>query len=374
MRKIPTKTQKTTVSEILIINESPIREEVMRSLKQARKELDQLTFDWAVFLEKDKPAYSSWLQVTFHEVYKKLNEIEWKILEKRVVIEAVIREASYLGITYSEAYERISSGNRQAPTLEEFISEASEAEEEEAARELFEEELQNFGIDPYTLDPSEWQMSFEAFKSRNGFTHGRTENDSDSVEEEEEEQDSSQDWDEESLHGKFRAAQSDHDDYTLHLKKEWLHTDLKRKDRLRRLYRTLARRLHPDMGAPQNPEIRSLWLQVQSAYQTHDIARLEGILLLLGGEAPELDSTENASISELKNALEEVKASTSELKKKIAEARRDRAWGFSRPGSQLVRTKVYRIVKNEMDEKLNEAVEALEALNQFLENNLKAAA
>lgn len=47
------------------------------------------------------------------------------------------------------------------------------------------------------------------------------------------------------------------------------------KDRLKTLYRTLVRQLHPDGNRNQGWRERELWHEVQAAYQARDLDRLE---------------------------------------------------------------------------------------------------
>lgn len=49
---------------------------------------------------------------------------------------------------------------------------------------------------------------------------------------------------------------------------------------LRKLYRTLAKKLHPDVNPDQSEHARNLWLQVQSAYEQSDLKQLQALNLL----------------------------------------------------------------------------------------------
>lgn len=51
---------------------------------------------------------------------------------------------------------------------------------------------------------------------------------------------------------------------------------------LRRLYRKLAKLLHPDVNPHQTERVKSLWLQVRQAYEWCDVEQLRALLLLAG--------------------------------------------------------------------------------------------
>jgi hypothetical protein len=64
--------------------------------------------------------------------------------------------------------------------------------------------------------------------------------------------------------------------------------------KLRRMYRMLARRLHPDLNPSQSPAQAELWHRVTAAYQTQDLDELDALELLTRDvdSAPVPDSME----------------------------------------------------------------------------------
>lgn len=55
---------------------------------------------------------------------------------------------------------------------------------------------------------------------------------------------------------------------------------------LRRLFKSLARRLHPDVCADKAPEAVALWVAIQAAYSDGDLAGLRALALVADGLGP----------------------------------------------------------------------------------------
>jgi hypothetical protein len=97
--------------------------------------------------------------------------------------------------------------------------------------------------------------------------------------------------------------------------------------RLKELYRSLVRRLHPDTQREMTAQKAEWWHQAQAAYQVGDAEQLEVILTLC--EIGEKGTTEQTSVSLLQRITEKLKSSLRQIKRQIGSHRKDPAWNFS---------------------------------------------
>lgn len=86
---------------------------------------------------------------------------------------------------------------------------------------------------------------------------------------------------------------------------------------LRKLYRVLAKKLHPDVNPDQGRDAYNLWIQVQSAYEMSDLAQLKA-LHLLADEIPDSYDLPN-SIDILKKRLADFKDHIKQILQKMTE-------------------------------------------------------
>lgn len=96
--------------------------------------------------------------------------------------------------------------------------------------------------------------------------------------------------------------------------------------RIKEIYRILVRRLHPDTRADGDAAVSSLWHDVQMAYETGDLDRLETLLALTEIE----DGSTGASVFQMRTALAELKRALKAIQRSLTQAKRDFAWGFTR--------------------------------------------
>jgi len=97
--------------------------------------------------------------------------------------------------------------------------------------------------------------------------------------------------------------------------------------RLKELYRAVVRRLHPDSQREMTAQKTEWWHQAQAAYEAGDADQLEVILTLC--EIGESGSTALTSISLLQRITAQLKSSLREIKRQLAQRRREPAWNFS---------------------------------------------
>jgi hypothetical protein len=103
--------------------------------------------------------------------------------------------------------------------------------------------------------------------------------------------------------------------------------------RVKELYRILVRRLHPDTGrGSSDPHSRRLWDDLQSAYATQDVDRLEVLLALT--DLHERGSAIRSTLFHLRKVAKEMSRTVRELKSRLRDARTSPAvvlLAFGRP-------------------------------------------
>jgi hypothetical protein len=102
--------------------------------------------------------------------------------------------------------------------------------------------------------------------------------------------------------------------------------------RLKELYRSVVRRLHPDIQREMTAQKTEWWHQAQAAYEAGEVEQLEVILTLC--EIGDSGTTAHTSASLLQRITAQLKNSLREIKRQLAGQRRDPAWNFSRRTDQ----------------------------------------
>jgi hypothetical protein len=117
--------------------------------------------------------------------------------------------------------------------------------------------------------------------------------------------------------------------------------------RLKELYRTLVRRLHPDLRADGSADVSALWHEVQEAYAAGDVAQMEILLALCDIQADALG--EGTTVSKMRLVLSELQHSIRALEKMLREAEGEDAWNFARSGpNEELKVRVERELKTDM--------------------------
>ncbi len=88
---------------------------------------------------------------------------------------------------------------------------------------------------------------------------------------------------------------------------------------LKKLFYTLAKKLHPDVNPNHSPEQQSLWLKVLYAYQTCDIEKLKALELAQGDST---DSESPGGIEALRTERERLLAHLQSMRQKIDDIRK----------------------------------------------------
>jgi hypothetical protein len=238
-------------------------------------------------------------------------ELDDAIFRADALIEEVYDEAIWMNVSPKVAYRRIMKRREQpAQDARDFDSggadfdggpdsaEATDAED----RRLFEEAVRlAIGINARTLPPDEYEEMFREFQ--------------------------------ETVLGGARRAIPPEDEREPDEPPRRQHSPRAEparpeRSRLKELYRTLVRRLHPDTQADANPQVSALWHEVQEAYNRGDVDRLETLLALSELHAGALNNSTSAS--QLHAVRAELKANLNAIRRALRKARKHPAWQFEK--------------------------------------------
>jgi hypothetical protein len=241
-------------------------EKALRDLNRARQQIDY-------FHTEDLPKFARWLNSTFGAMLTELREIERRVREHQLLLLEVEQEIFATGASNGRAYARVLN-RRQNPDREPPL-ETSQSNRNAADECDFE-----------PFNDNELNDLDDLFSDILGIPRSPR---------------------------RSRAkAQQPGDEGP----------------RLKELYRALARLLHPDVQQRMTPQKLERWHQTQEAYQKGDIEQLEIILTL--SEIDEKGTTDQTSCSLLQQITKKLKSSYRNLRAKVAQCRRDPAWGFAR--------------------------------------------
>ena len=258
---------------LLIIDSAPIRQKARREYEKVQRDLEKAKAELERFRTEDQPLYAKWLNSNFGALLTETRELHEKLYAAQQLVSEVQQEFYFGG--HRSIYNAYAAVIHRREHPEEFEKEMKEAaeEEEEFQREfedIFGKSEQEFfeklGFGPEGFGPEEFPT---------------------------------------------RESQS---------RKPTL-------ARLKELYRSLARRLHPDAGGRRSQKEIEWWHQTQAAYQAGDIEQLELILTLADIEDK---GAKDASVSILQQIINQFKQGLKELKRELKQYRRDAAWNFSK--------------------------------------------
>ncbi len=240
------------------IDQVPLRNDLVTDCNAAMAELDQVRRKWHHFERKDKPAFVRWRAREFGALLSRAREIEDKIQEARQVIHEVEQELRRFFQTPQSAYARVMF-RRENPGLAEPDVEmgggTTRALTEYEQEVLFRDWVQKYlGTNPDKMDDDAYSTSFEVFKA-----HMFTRSSQPSPDTGRERPNRPPSF--------AKEAAEEEDDAAVD-------------ERVKRLYRRLARQLHPDARGDGTVEASMLWHDVQEAYAASDVARMELLLAL----------------------------------------------------------------------------------------------
>lgn len=277
--------------EIVLLDQAALRSKAASECSRQMARLEKAKAEWKRYETEDKARFDQWMAATFGPVLSRLRELKSVITEKEMLIEEVEMEVHF-GMARSEraAYADVQERrNNPPPPYEPPPPPEVDAEEFEDISEYEQEILfQSFieaamGMFPDCMPKAKYEKMFAEFKA--------------------------------AMSGKkSEAPQSE--------------SPTPEQSRIKELYRQLVRRLHPDVREADAADVSALWHEVQDAYNTGNIERLETLIALTDLQAN--TTGEHTSMSQMKSVLTELRRSFNALQRNLRHAKNDLAWNFSR--------------------------------------------
>jgi len=275
MERPPRKHIRTVVNgraclAMILVDGTRIRQEIKREYEKVLRDLDKARQQLERFQKEDVPHFSRWLNSRFGTLLTEIRETTNRIHELEQLFLEIETEMLFNGFSPSEAHERVQD-RRKNP-------EPPEDKDDPFSGGRSQDNGHSSQSDPGFEEAEEFFSQFDGFGRRK------------------------------------KPAKSGRNFST------------STTNRLKELYRALARRLHPDVQKDMTSQKQEWWHQAQAAYEKGDVEQLEVILSLC--EIEDAGSTEKTSLSLLQRISAQLKKSLRQLKTQLSKCRRDPAWDF----------------------------------------------
>ncbi len=287
-----------------------IRKKIKAAYEKARREVDQSQRVLDQFQQQDQPQFTRWLNSHFGATLTELRELAAKLSADEALVMMVEDEVMFNGVSYARAYQRVTAPPPEQPESPPPPPPGGAGQGERGGRR---NPFENpFGPEAGWDDPNDPEDPLNAFF--------------------------------EQLFGEGGPGRRPGGRPGNAPGESALGADAPpppTAQRLKELYRTLVRLLHPDSQREMTPQKTEWWHQAQAAYEAGDVAQLEVILTLC--EIGESGTTAHTSASLLQRITAQLKSSLRELKRQLTERRREPAWNFStRPDRHVLADQVRR--------------------------------
>jgi hypothetical protein len=324
---------------IVVIDQAPIRRSLAAECTAIMERLEQARIGWHRYEREDRPAFIRWRAREFGALLSEGREVEDRIRDAQALVHEVEMEMRRRFQDPYAAYQRVmfrranpAAAQTDLPEPESSKPGATRPLTDFEKEALFQEWVHKFlGTSPDKLDDNVYSSTFEMFKAHM-FVSPR---------------------DESPFGSKSQPNSFPNSDARSRASREGFEEepadelDSDRDVRVKQLYRTLVRRLHPDLRADGSAQVSTLWHEVQEAYAANDVAHMEILLALCDIQTNELG--EGTSLSQMRTVLAELDRSFRALNKMLLEAEGEDAWNFARSGpSDQLRLSVERQLKSDL--------------------------
>lgn len=364
-----TPVRKTTVRAMMIVDNGPIREAALAEYLEVETEIATVRDQLEAFQTGDVPAYERWEAKVFGALLTQLRETNTAVDEKRRLLEAIDEEMFWSGCSVVTAYRRVMEARENPEAARAARAERERAEtppdEDGEGPDYFgtpdfDVLPKDFDVDEFDAAPKSAQREFrraiEAMAALYAELTGMPAPSFESILEKERAK----------KHGHGPKAHGGGHGEARHFEPEPDAPDARLKD----LYRRLVRLLHPDSTGKDTPRLRELWHELQEAYRTRDLERMEAVAgradLGMNGTAAAL------SVGLLRRMIRDLHDALEGMRGQVARARKHPAWNFRRRGKEL--PKLEKTRRKALERGLEQAIWTLEDFTRELDALAKRAA
>lgn len=325
----PAKLKWTGLLTLMIIDERPIRAAAFKAYEKAEKQVAKARDEIEAFETRDLPAFSRWEAQVFGPLMSELREITAALAEKTHLLDLITEEVFWSNCSRLTAYRRVMearnnptpppSGPGFDPDFEDPGFGSKRGDDRSIPKIFGDSHLPpGFDIDQYdSLSRRQQKEIYEFYEDAAllfEMIHGIEAPQFDDLLEQERQR----------RHGRNSEEPPPFEHHIPPMAQPRPQPG-RESDRIKELYRTLVRRLHPDMGGTHSAHERDLWQQVQDAYKTRDLEWLEAIhgrleVLHRGGAS--------LPIQILRRMTDDLLSALHGLRSQLSKHRRHAAWKF----------------------------------------------
>ena len=338
---------------LILLDSNKIKKDEQEKCSTTYKKIDSLKKIIELHESQNVKQFEQWLNSKFGAQLTEIRSLEAVVHELCHTVEAVEQLRFCSGMSPQEAYKTVTMMKNEVKEFEENFhkqrqdfSNLNEEESYKKFREQQDEAQEFFKKSENEFKEKILRGAFESIYGTKKQWRSKTENYEEAFEEfkKESEEDAAADnldeddffnlgpeyEDEEDIFGHdFNKQKDQNNNKTQASSFSSEQEELKNEDlRLKDLYRSLARQLHPDVNPNLDKKKLDLWYQVQAAYESNDLSKLE----VLSALSNMLDQSWNKidTVSMLKKLANELKQALSQLDKKIRFIKKDPSWDFSK--------------------------------------------
>ncbi|MEI8294301.1 MAG: hypothetical protein WCG66_10000 [bacterium] len=318
---------------IILLDQEPLRAEAGCAAQKKIREIDKLSTSLEEFEKTILPAFTRWEEETLGPLLAEERQINAKIDHLEHLLSTAGLEALFTGRDPAEIYADIAREQqeweeRQAGGEPDRSSPEPEVEDDpDAEREFTDEEREFRSYVRYAIDEEPDELDKRQYKK---------------------------------LFNEYR-------EWKRHREEDCASATQKKQDipaRVKELYRVLVRRLHPDTGKSRSDaNTQRLWHELQNAYATMDVERLEVLLALT--DLHESGSAIRSTLYHLRKVANEMERTVRDLKKRFREARSSPAWQFWHAEN---RQKVGAKMRAEVEARIRDAKNHLATLEREIDS------